>query len=396
MAEGQRIASFFRDSMRIPELIARFPDIRKNPRIPLPNILVSLLLMPFWGATSLLSLDRLVRKRRVKSLFRCRRKMVVSDSTIARMLRWLDWRRAVEVLLSLCDPLERLHLLRRRLVPDGPLRRLGIIDGSFMGGHYLVSAALLGSVDYPVAIERCAGRGHELRAAYRLVRTLSRLLGRCAPGLWLFDGLYITANTFETVRSHDAHLLVKCGDNPEFRDILRDAQALFTHASKDVEAIEEDSGYDDERQCRWKMKKTSGEFATYPVHIFFLQEDFPKRKKDSRVEAWIVTTDLSLSPAEAREAAHLRWHIENNVFKRLSHLCGTKRFYFKDPKRFFTLLRLFCLAITMFDAFFASMSREAALFKHFRAGIKPTWKNLCSQLEELIPSQFGRLLAFGG
>jgi len=86
------------------------------------------------------------------------------------------------------------------------------------------------------------------------------------------------------------------------------------------------------------MKKTSAEFAGYPVNVFLLVEDYPKRKENAHTETWIITTDLSLDFEEAREAAHLRWQIENNEFKRLSHHAGTKTFYFKDPRPFFTML----------------------------------------------------------
>jgi len=55
-------------------------------------------------------------------------------------------------------------------------------------------------------------------------------------------------------------------------------------------------------------------FASYPIQIGHLLEDYPKRKKNQHLECWIVTTDLTLLPEEIREAAHLRWHIENNGF----------------------------------------------------------------------------------
>ncbi len=391
----QKIASFFRDSLRIPESIARFSDIRNHPRISLKTILVFLLLMPFWGVTSLLALDRISSKRQVKTVFDFKRKMVASDSTVARVLKWLDGALAAELLRGIGTQLNRRGYLRRKLSAKGHPRRIGILDGSVMGGHSLVTATLLGTIDYPVAVYSCAGRGHELPTAYRILQELPLKLGRSAPELWLCDGLYINQNTFHLVRSSGAHLLVKCGDNPEFRDIFRDAQALFTYPTTAVQPVASASGFDPERFCSWTIQKTSGEFAGYPVTIFFLVEDYPKRKDAPQEETCIVTTDLSLSPEEAREAAHLRWHSENNVFKRLSHVCGTKRFYFKDPRQFFTLLRLFCLAVTIFDAFFLSIRREEELFNCLRAGIKPTWKNLCSQWEELLPPFFGRLLAFG-
>ena len=70
-----------------------------------------------------------------------------------------------------------------------------------------------------------------------------------------------------------------------------------------------------------------------------------------------MTTDLSLSCREIREAAHLRRQIEYNVFKRMSHLCGTKRFYFEHQRPYFTMVRLFAAAVVAFDAFI-SMVRD--------------------------------------
>ena len=83
----------------------------------------------------------------------------------------------------------------------------------------------------------------------------------------------------------------------------------------------------------WSMKKASGEFAGYPIQIAYLVEDYANRPKDALAEGWIVSTDLSLSSLFLREAAHLRWHIENNVFKRISYLAEAKRFYVKDPAK---------------------------------------------------------------
>jgi hypothetical protein len=147
-----------------------------------------------------------------------------------------------------------------------------------------------------------------------------------------------------------------------------------------VDAVEQHSGFDSQRWCRWSMKKTSAEFAGYPVNVFLLVEDFPKRQKNAHVETWIITTDLTLSFAEAREAAHLRRQIENNEFKRLSHLAGTKTVYFKDRRQMFSLLRLFCLHLTVFDAFFSILNEDKAERKALLQGCKFTWKGAFSQM----------------
>ena len=103
-------------------------------------------------------------------------------------------------------------------------------------------------------------------------------------------------------------------------------------------------------------------------------EDYLKRKINPHVECWIVTTDLGLQPEEIREAAHLRWHIENNLFKRLSHHAGTKRFYFRDPKAFFAMLRLLCTAIELLGILLSILRRNGLLFKSILQGIKTTWR----------------------
>jgi hypothetical protein len=243
--------------------------------------------------------------------------MVVSDSTVARVLRWLIPEQPKLFLLSLVDHFDRLGLLDKTLEPGGAPRRIGIIDGSVMGGHHHVTFSLHGSIEYPVFVEDQQRQGKELPVALELIDEAHQRLGECFPDLILADSLYFNVNTFKRIREKGAHILIK-GSNPEFRSVLQDAQFLFEHDV--VDGVETDSGFDYVRLCRWSMKKTSGEFAGYPIQIAHLVEYYPKRTKHPFVEGWIVSTDLSLSFLSLREAAHLRWHIENNVFKRISHL----------------------------------------------------------------------------
>jgi len=74
--------------------------------------------------------------------------------------------------------------------------------------------------------------------------------------------------------------------------------------------------------------------------------------------------------------------VENNVFKRLSKQSGTKRFHFKDPTRFYSLLRLVCAAVALFDMLIAILQRAPKQFKGILNGIKVTWNNLFSRLAE--------------
>ena len=399
-----KLAVFFRDTVKITRIFDSFRDIRTHPRIRLRDILVSVFLMPYWGVTALLRLDVRLRTPEMLRFFRCpkEKKVVVSDTTIARVLKWLDPQDSRAALLAPIHTFDKENLLTLRLTPKGASRRLGVIDGSQMGDHYLVAALLCGKVNYPILTEPCKGRGHELKATQRLLPIAHQLLGPAAPQLWLFDAHYFNQSSFQTVEDQQAHLLIKFTpheddvDTKLFRDVLEDAKALFAARTNAIDPVPQEEGFDSARFCSWSMKKTSAEFAGYPIHIFLLTEDYPKRKKNAHVETWIITTDLSLSFAEAREAAHLRWQIENNEFKRVSHLAGTKTVYFKDPRPFFSMLRIFCLALAVFDAFFAISHRNEAHTKALMQGCKFTWKSAFSQMWWCYRDAFDYLVVAAG
>ena len=377
MQKDKRIACLLKDKFKIRSILERTTDIRKNPSIKLQTILVSLFLMPFFSLTSLLSLDRESRTKAFKDLFGCKRKMVASDSTFRRVLGWLHNQQIAALLLSFLITFEKENLLQRQLVAGGTSKRLGILDGTYMGGHWLVTLCLTGKINYPALTRAYRKKGDELATSRKIINDSRKILGPTCPNLWLLDGLYFNKNTFCDVRNQHSHLLIKV-EKAHFREVLRDAENLFQHFGGDLEK----KGFDSQRLCSWKIEQTTDTFATYPVQIIHLVEFYPKRKKNRHTECWIITTDLSLSLAEIREAAHLRWQIENNVFKRISHLSATKRFYFKDPRPFFNLLHIFFAAMALFDAIIYILRRQKELFKSLLDGIKPTQRNIFSQLKE--------------
>lgn len=381
MLQDAQIANYLRKTLGIERLFSIFTDIRKNPTISLRTILLSVLLMPFFGLTSLLALDMKARMKSFKRLFRCERKMLLSDSTVARILTWLKPWQSQQFLRSFVDRYDEQGLLEKALEPGGTPHRIGIVDGSVMGSHHHVTFCLHGTIDYPFMIEDQGRRGKELPTALRMLNEAYIWLGPRFPDLLLCDSLYFNVNTFKNVREKRAHILIK-SSNPEFRSVLKDAQFLFEHEV--TKEIQRESDFDSERLCHWYIEKTSGEFAGYPIQIAHLVEDYPKQTKDAHRDCWIVTTDLSLSSLCLREAAHLRWHIENNVFKRISHLAGTKRFYFKDPRPFYTMLRLFCAALAAFDALISILRQRTREFKQLMNGAKTTWKMIFALLQDQL------------
>ena len=121
----------------------------------------------------------------------------------------------------------------------------------------------------------------------------------------------------------------------------------------------ESTGWDAQRGCRRKLRKTLDRFLGYPVQVVELTEHYPKRKQDCTVTCWIVTTDVEQPLEEVREAAHQHWQIENGIFKGISHLAGTRTFNW--------MLRAHTL-----------------LFAALRMGIKDTWLNVFSRIDEVL------------
>ena len=122
MEYGRKVADFLSETLEIKRQLHSFSDIRKYPTISLTTILCSVFLMPFFSLKSLLALDSLARTNQYKKLFDCKRKMVVSDTTIARVLRWLIPDQPRQFLLSLASHFNRLGLLDKALVPGGTPR----------------------------------------------------------------------------------------------------------------------------------------------------------------------------------------------------------------------------------------------------------------------------------
>ena len=133
-----------------------------------------------------------------------------------------------EFLLRFLTKFEERDLLRKGLSPKGRLRRVGILDGTYMGGHWLVTLCLAGRINYPVRVRRCASKGEEQKVAREMMVEATAELGELRPDLWLLDGLYFNANTIKIAQAQGAEVLFKFKE-PEFRIVTTEAQNLFQH-----------------------------------------------------------------------------------------------------------------------------------------------------------------------
>ena len=178
-------------------------------------------------------------------------------------------------------------------------------------------------------------RGHERAAAADIIRSIPDVIDEPAtPDLLLGDGLYLTAPIFRCVRTvPKRHILVKYpASGCEKRLMLFSATLLRFSSPFHRDAVTRVSGFDSRRLCAYSMAATVDTFAGFPVRVIRVSEEYVKRSgRSAKSSFWIVTTDMDLSAEAAREAAHLRWSIENEGFKTLSHLAGTKRMVSHDP-----------------------------------------------------------------
>lgn len=162
--------------------------------------------------------------------------------------------------------------------------------------------------------------------------------------------------------------------------MLQDAQFKIDVANELRHGQWRQEGFDEERFCSWAIEAARVDYAGVPVIAAHIVEHYLKDKRRPAAEFWTITSRPTLSLEGIRQAAHARWHIENDVFKRLSHLAGTKQFRLKDPTAFLSLILLLCMAVGALDAYFSILRRDSSQFKEFLGGMKPTWLNLLAAL----------------
>lgn len=357
-----------------------FTDTRKRPQIPLIHIVIQCVLMPIFGFRNFLALDTASRLKSFKKLFKSERRMVSSDTTVMKILKNIFHKETERFLLKFLPVFEQKKVLEVRLTKGGRSHRIGIIDGSYMGGHWISCLTLAGKINHPVLFEPYSKRGKELPATHTLLKRIPQVLGASQPKLYLMDSLYFNEKIFKCIAHElNAYLIIK-SRNPEFRDVLKEANLLMG-ITPDIFK----EGYDGNRMCRYRIWETELEFASCPIQIIKVQEYYPKKmKEEANTEFFAVCTDMTMTAEEIRLAAHLRWEIENNVFKRLNEHCGTKNVRTSSAYVFMNWIRLTCFGLALFQLIEYMLKEDAEAFKKFLEGRKATWKNIRSVLYETL------------
>lgn len=341
----------------------RCTDPRKRPEIRMSTIFMFVVLGLALRRCSFLRMDDTARLGHWKQWFGTCRKMVVSDSTLLRLLPRMD---VVQLRLFLREGYVRWKEKGGYwTLASGRRIRLAVVDGSTFGKHstscFIVKAD---HGEYFLDHERWEKRGKELPCTTTLVE---RVLGFLQVDMIGGDGLYVSAPFWKACRLKKAHVYVKCKVQEADRlEVLRDARALFD-ASNSAGEIETAKGVDLDRNVSYEVQAAAGfQHAEYngTVKVARIVE---KRLKplppshrgsvDSRpVDPvfWVISTDETMSAQDMRELGHLRWTIENQGFKMLNEHMKSKRRWTRgkdSEKTFDALLLMMFLSFNLIKAF---------------------------------------------
>lgn len=329
---------------------------REKPVISAGTIFEAMVYRPVIGAQSLLQLDQKGRFAFLKALVGSDRTMVVSDTTMSRALsEWdLGPTRMASYATHVCL---RENGLAKKVLSSGRKVCLAVVDGTDFGGHLMSVLGFAGGIYQAVDLEPSDGRGHELITSRALLLRAAENLGYGFATHVLYDGLMADRPDFRFVRKAlKSHLVVKTSE--ETLEIIASSKEVWTklpEAQLRRYGVEIARGVDAVRGVKYEVHAQGGiiwKGLELPLKLAWVKETHLKGKyKGQTFEFWVMTTDETLSAEELREIAHKRWAIENNGFKELNELLGSKDAYLKDPKAKQAMMLMGFLGMALLNAF---------------------------------------------
>ena len=265
---------------------------------------------------------------------------------------------------------------------SGKEARLGVVDGSWMGGHWMSAFVCLGEgLTVGIDIEGYRTRGNELAASRTILTRTAALLGKGFVSHVLADALYGNREDFKLGMELEYHLVVKMEEEGEnTMGPIVWAKELFSGVKRASDAkelgVECAEGTDAVRNIRyevmivkgveWNVKK--GEVICLTV-AYVVEEHLKGKYAGQTFKYWVVTTDQSLTAVEMRDLGHTRWRIENNLFKELNELVGSKRAYIKDEKAKQALMLMWFFGWSLWQSYLLAMKK---VIDRLSEGVKRT------------------------
>lgn len=219
--------------------------------------------------------------------------------------------------------------------------RPAAIDGSCFGSHYFSVLTLLGDdVRMVLDLEPYPGQGHELNASFSIQQRWKQRSSVPFTHL-LADGIYMSESWFRRAWELDSHLLVKTTqEDLTVVQTLKDRWASFDDSPSSSELPENwewAEGKDNTRNRSYKILRCE-ELSWHGLTLNGAMVQITDHDEDTTQYFWVFTTDTELSANTLRQLAHHRWGIENNLFKELNDLVGSKKSYIQSSSTKQTIL----------------------------------------------------------
>jgi hypothetical protein len=366
-------------------------DGRARPQIPTSQLAWFTMNMVPFQLQSLLQVDQFGRRPAVRAYADSARALVASDSTLQRVLPTFA-ERPLQMLSATVWQALAARGLTRATLPSGQRLRVAITDGSGFGQGLASVVLATGQGEFPLAVEAGTTKGKELRTSRTAWAGLARTLGPGWCDLMLYDGLGFTKEDYRHSKAvYGYDLLVKTDEHG--LQLTAAAEEIFQHGtSADVETA---TGFDGTRGCTYTVQVARDlvwDNEPYPFTVAWVREEYvkPPKGRPAIVTFWVITTRADLTASDLRALAHLRWGIENGLFKRLNALIKSKRVYTHEPKMLLTLLRLWFLGVCCLEAFLAVAEATGTLrYGTVRVTLKLVLDDLRFSLAELgllVPS----------
>lgn len=342
------------------------PGARKCPEVTTATVAESVALGAALGVPSLRQLDQALQRKGLRQALGSGRKRVASDTTVSRVCDVMKTSDLRQLVRRVWQSARQGGLLGVEV--GGRKRRVGVVDGTFMGGHWMSAMYEVGEIPVLVNAVRYPKRGKELVASGALLRHIERHGGRGVFDLVLFDGLYANEPIWAACEEIGLSAVVKL--KPEEADrllILKDARGLFD-APKRLPGVEYVEGVDKERGCRYQVWAVADlEWSTHGrrLKVARVREKWLKGPyKGQTLEFWVISQDPKLDPLALRQAAHLRWFIENNGFKALNEQAHSKHVFRHQSAGAFNISLLQMLGRTWLEIYRHSLQSLREKMKH--------------------------------
>lgn len=300
------------------------------------------------GSPSLRQSDRLLRSEGFLEAAKIKRG--ASDTTMMRIMEGMT----PEALnAGLRKVAHRIRAEGNAGVTIGNKRyRVGIVDGTCIGGQQVSVLMMAGAVGSIVGAEPIEKYGKELEASFKLLGCVNRFYGYPVADICLGDGLYACTGFFKTCAAIGADGIVKT-DNTGL-NAIKEANEIFDSAGL-LSGVDYQEGCDPQRGCAYRAWSV-GDIAWMDTEIRLtvarIEETHFKGKLKGQTERfWMLSQSSRFSAVELRELGHGRWFIEANGFRCLNEQCHTKHIYSHNKKTAFLFSILNFIAFMLINSY---------------------------------------------